>query len=107
MLTGALPLLQKQNETDLSDISPTDDGTASTEVPLGARIIRTVRAYDLLVETRVGHDPADSTGLSSEQAIDVLRKDTVVGHNAAVLDALETSITMKACGRIHATVLAG
>ncbi len=87
VLTGAFPLVLNQNNATPFG-SPTDDKDHSSEVPFGARIIRTVRAYDTL--TCDGIIPSDTT---PREAIDELRSDTDANHHPAVLHALKRAVS--------------
>lgn len=80
VLAGAFPLLLNQNGTgQFTQI--TSETSQPTEVPFGARIIQTVRAYDGLVsgDWSLVNDNA-------AEAIDELRS---ADHHPVVLDALE------------------
>lgn len=54
VLEGALPLLANQDD-DVRDYLRADDNSQSRDMPLGARVIRAVRAYDKA--TGIGGDP--------------------------------------------------
>ena len=82
----ALPLLVNREDT-LEFTSEDEKAVRSTSVPMGAKIIHTVRAYDCLVdgiEGTVGHSP--------EEAIEQLRADVDNEHHPAIVDALEQSV---------------
>jgi len=81
VLTGAFPLLLKQT-VGASELA---NGRVA-ESPLGARIIRAVRAFDKLV---YGEDPGESCTLTVREALAFMREDTIVGYDAAVLNAIE------------------
>ncbi|MBI1903100.1 MAG: hypothetical protein HYS13_18525 [Planctomycetia bacterium] len=85
-LRGAFPLLLMQ--------ATVDGETPTADVPLAARIIRTVRAYVQLVDSR-----ADDETRSPAQAIDDLRCDVDADHLPAVLDSLETIVAAKAAAQ--------
>ena len=95
VLTGAFPLLLKQDDSVHGLIPTSTHGPQKTETPLGARIIRTVRAYDVLVAGN-GESHPEVGGVSPEDAISLLRRDTEVGYDAAVLDALEVVVLQDA-----------
>jgi HD-GYP domain-containing protein (c-di-GMP phosphodiesterase class II) len=81
VLRGAFPLVISQRPADpLSAISGTAE---SADVPLGARVIRTVRAYDSLLQ-----DDWAAAGNSPQQVLRELREDTAAQHHPAVLHAL-------------------
>ena len=83
VLSGAFPLLL--NQTDEHDLVATLEGLSHpAETPMGAKIIRTVRAYDQLM---TGRD-ADKIG-DRRRAIQQLRADIDAAHHPAVLHALE------------------
>lgn len=77
VLTGAFPLLLNQ----------TGRSAASNEIPFGARIIRTVRAYTQLVD-----DPWDGHTRTPEEVLAELRCDIDADYHPAVIHALETVI---------------
>lgn len=74
VLTGALPLLTTNNAALEIDKS-------SADTPFGAKIIRTVRAYD-----RLRHN--ESCRMTHEQAIVELRSDPTGEYHPAVVEAL-------------------
>ena len=82
VLTGAFPLILSGNRPEIGEIA--DQATAPSDVPLGGRIIQTVRAYDLLIDGVL----SDSE-VSPQEAIQVLRRDAAANHHPAVLHALE------------------
>jgi hypothetical protein len=81
VLSGALPLLLHCNEATLS--SEADESTPP-EPPLGARIIRAVRAFDGAVRTHDG-----TVRMSPQAALDELKMDVGSEYDPAVLTALE------------------
>ena len=85
VLSGAVPLLLNQDE-NASDLPHEPDTTA--EVPLGAQIIRAVRAYCGLAQ-RVPGGPQ----LTRDEIFDELRSDPVVDYDAGVLVALERIVS--------------
>ena len=86
VLTGAFPLLLGQR-----DAEPLGPNTVAQETPLGAKIIRAVRAYD-----RQSREVSLANGdwnASAQDAIDELRRDLEADHPEAILDALELVIS--------------
>ena len=83
-LAGAFPLLLNQSgdaeALNLNDEEPGHD------IPLGARIIHTVRAFDNAV-----HSDWGSSQVTPEEAIEDLRADT--SHDELVIQALETALS--------------
>jgi response regulator RpfG family c-di-GMP phosphodiesterase len=81
VLRGAIPiLLNQENHWPASAI----EEHAADDVPIGARIIRAVRAYDDLTEPGVGHQE-----ISPVEAIADMRRDQSAGFDQDVLAALE------------------
>jgi K+-sensing histidine kinase KdpD len=79
VLTGAFPLLLTQAESgELSN----------DKIPFGARIIRTVRAFDHLVNSVFG-----GTEVTGADAIEELSSDTDADFHPAVLHALKEVLT--------------
>jgi K+-sensing histidine kinase KdpD len=92
VLQGAFPLVLNQEELEHAA-----SGLGTANVPIGARIIRTVRAYDALMYGKYrlpGTSPAD--------AIKELKRDAEARHDPEVLHALERVIC-SAPGREKAT----
>lgn len=86
VLSGAFPLLLGQDDTD-----PLGHPGTPKESPLGARIIRAVRAYDRLTrEVNLVRREWNNPG---QNAIDELRRDLNADHPEAILDALELVVT--------------
>jgi hypothetical protein len=83
VLTGAFPLLLNQSES-LTLAEPAH----ASDMPFGAKIIRTVRAYDSLMESEWGR-----AGATPDQIIAELRRDTTADHHPAVLHALERTVS--------------
>ncbi len=78
VLTSAFPLLLNQVESgEVAEV-----GTDAQ--PIGARILRTVRAYDDLV-----HNSWGSTLVEPQEVLDELKSDMDAEHHPAVLYALE------------------
>lgn len=92
VLSGAMPLLLSQDDAARECLL--DEGELpGPEVPVGARIIRAVRAYEALAS-------ADSEpSYSPEAALQDLRKDIAAGHDPDVLNAIEQSIGNSTEGR--------
>lgn len=82
VLTGAFPLLLKQHDNEGEF-----DGQVDVDEPFGSRIIRTVRAYDVLRSDVWGGngDPLD--------AIEELESDLETAHHPAVLHALRDVVS--------------
>ncbi len=78
VLTSAFPLLLNQFESgEVAEV-----GTDAQ--PIGARILRTVRAYDDLAQNNWG-----STLVDTQEALDELKSDIDAEHHPAVMYALE------------------
>ena len=80
VLRGAIPLLLSQDTLfagGIGEKSPAD-------VPVGARIIRAVRAYDAMITAGVGGEI-----LSSEEAIKEMRRDRAADYDSDVINAIE------------------
>jgi hypothetical protein len=73
VLESALPLVVSQDDA-VRDCLATQDGCRPEEVPLGARIISAVRAYDTLLQGEAGAAP-----LSPEAALRALRDEAPSG----------------------------
>src|SRR5262245_5113038 len=82
VLTGAFPLVLSRNKSQLTDLE--EQAIPLTDVPMGGRIIQTVRAYDTLV-----HGNLYDLGISPRDAIAELRHDAAANHHPAVLHALD------------------
>ncbi|MBU0639592.1 MAG: HD domain-containing protein [Planctomycetes bacterium] len=82
VLEGALPLLVNQDDA-VRDYLVREEQTRSTEMPLGARIVRIARRYDDLV-----HDPAIAPAEAPQYALNELRRESDA-ISAVVLNALE------------------
>jgi len=83
VLRGALPLLASESDPLAWDLLAEHDRRRA-ELPFGARIIQTVRAYDALV-----HAPSIEFAETPRRAIETLRNDVAGDHHPAVLHALE------------------
>jgi len=86
VLSGALPLLADQRDALDVDAIGTEIPRHG-ETPFGARILQTVRAFDLIVNENPAYDD-----VSPWQALDELQTDASVRHHPAVLHALEQVI---------------
>jgi HD-GYP domain-containing protein (c-di-GMP phosphodiesterase class II) len=85
-LLGAFPLVLNQSGTEQQ--RPAGDVFSGGQVPLGARIIRTVRAYDALMHGKFG-----LPGISPSDAIKELWRDVEAEHDPMILHALERVVT--------------
>ncbi len=86
VLTGALPLLLTR--PDSLDLGTSLDGDSpATDIPFGAKIISTVRAYDDLM------NGAKASVMTAQQALEQLRNDVAAEHHPAVLHALEQVVS--------------
>lgn len=83
VLTGAFPLILSLNDSVEWDAFDMDEPSAS-ETPFGAKIIQTVRAYDILVHKNDGQ-----AGGIPQKVIEELRHDPHDEFHPAVLHALE------------------
>jgi len=83
VLHGAVPLLISQDEQVDEHITGTQ-GMQTMELPLGARIIRAVRAYDALTSSGSG-----VAGATQQAAIDELREDKGGEYDSVILKAIE------------------
>ncbi|OHB72307.1 MAG: hypothetical protein A2V70_16500 [Planctomycetes bacterium RBG_13_63_9] len=87
VLSGAIPLLLNQDES-VSSPQTTEPAETSADVPLGARIIRAVRAYVALAQV-TGAAPKRNPA----RALRRLRTDRAAGYDPNVLDALERVVS--------------
>jgi HD-GYP domain-containing protein (c-di-GMP phosphodiesterase class II) len=85
-LLGAFPLVLNQSGAEQQ--RPVGDVVSAGQVPLGARIIRTVRAYDALMHGKFG-----LPGISPSDAIKELWRDVEAEHDPMILHALERVVT--------------
>ena len=83
VLDGALPLVANQDDA-VRDYLTRGEQAQGESNPLGAQIIRVVRAHDDLVTP-----DAPGTSDTPTRAVARLRSDLQAGYNVAVLDALE------------------
>jgi hypothetical protein len=88
VLTDAAPLILSQEDTVQDCLAGVDDGKSS-DIPVGSRIIRAVRAYDTLASS-------ESTQLSPAEILRKLRQDTLTRHDPEVLDALQQVVSRPA-----------
>jgi hypothetical protein len=84
VLRGAVPLVMSQEDT-VREYLLDDDSANGGSVPIGAQIIRTVRAFDELV-----FGASDTPQTKPEAAIRELGDDITSNHQPAVLRALES-----------------
>jgi len=82
VLTGALPLLLDQGDSIDAHMLEGED-SRGRDVPLGAKIMKGVRAFDARRQGDWGH-----TGASATEALDELRNDPHAQYDPAVLDAI-------------------
>jgi hypothetical protein len=87
VLSGAVPLLLNQ-EDGISGPKLGDQDDVPADVPLGAKIIRAVRAYCMLTRTAPG-EPR----LKPPEIFSRLREDDEAQHDPDVLNALQTAVT--------------
>jgi response regulator RpfG family c-di-GMP phosphodiesterase len=80
-----MPLLLTQDDA-VHECLAAERGDSSSGVPLGAKVIRAVRAIDALTSGENGPKARP------EQAIQELRKDISGGFDPEVLDAMERTI---------------
>lgn len=86
VLSGALPLLLNQDDA-ARECLVMKENTSPTDIPLGAKIIRTVRAYDALVSSN-----SEGTTMTPQEAVRELRMDVASGYDPNVLDAIERCV---------------
>jgi HD-GYP domain-containing protein (c-di-GMP phosphodiesterase class II) len=82
VLSGAVPLLLDQGQEVLG-ATPGASVEASSEAPVGAKIIRAVRAYFAMLPEGPGHTQADT-----DRLFQGLREDPVADHDRHVLEVL-------------------
>ncbi|MCH7632593.1 MAG: hypothetical protein IIB59_05215 [Planctomycetes bacterium] len=85
VLSGAVPLLLNQDDA-ARECFLDEDTVEAREIPVGAHILRAVRAYEALVAGDT--EPSNSP----EAALQDLRKDIAAGYDSEVLDALERHV---------------
>jgi HD-GYP domain-containing protein (c-di-GMP phosphodiesterase class II) len=89
VLNGAIPLLLDQDGA-LPELDGTAEIRRAADVPVGARIIRTVRTFCTLTDDR-----RDEARLSPAQAIERLRQGPAPAADAQVLDALQRVVAVR------------
>jgi len=89
VLLGAFPLLIDHADGDAHAAGTSSVSSGNT--PFGARIIRTVRAYDALM-----HGEWSLPGVTWSDALQELRRDVEADHHPAVLHALERVVSQSA-----------
>jgi len=82
VLSGAVPLLLNQDHEAETDTA-IERAPDAAEIPVGARIIRAVRAYLTLTS-----DESDGPQRSPDEALGQLRNDRGAAHDPAVLEVL-------------------
>ncbi len=88
VLSRAFPLLLGQVEG-----VPLGHETEAYQTPIGAKIIRTVRAFDR--QTNEVNPMSGLWNATELDAVEELRRDVEADHSEAVLDALEAVVTRK------------
>jgi HD-GYP domain-containing protein (c-di-GMP phosphodiesterase class II) len=83
VLTGAIPLLVNQDDA-VHDLLTVEHGVAPLDIPIGAKIIRTIRAYDVMT-----NDGSTAHPMSASDAVTTLRRESLSPGEARVIDALE------------------
>jgi hypothetical protein len=86
VLSGAVPLLLKQDQSD-SGPQAADEAETPADIPVGAKIIRLVRKYWTLAEGSLV-EPR----LAAAEILKKLRHDRVGRHDAELLGALERAV---------------
>jgi len=81
VLRGAIPLLLSQDSLFPGHV---DEEQTAAEAPIGAKIIRAVRSYDVLTTVGVGGEIC-----TSEEAVKELRRDRTANYDPDVLTAIE------------------
>lgn len=92
VLHGAVPLLMSQDDP-LKDARPSERGTACEDTPLGARIIKTVRAFDELSVSASGAVLA-----SADVVVREMRTDAGGEYDPEILDAIERVVERAEAG---------
>ena len=82
VLSGAVPLLLNQGQ-DVLGSDPGGPAEAAFDTPVGAKIIRAVRAYFAMLPDGPGETPA-----ATDRLFQRLREDQVAAHDPHVLDVL-------------------
>ncbi|MGB2988033.1 MAG: HD domain-containing phosphohydrolase [Phycisphaerae bacterium] len=86
VLSGAMPLLLNQDDA-LRECLTSEEEAACDDIPIGAKIIRAVRAYDALT-----HDDSGKPRIPPQEAVRQLRKDISSAFDLDVLDAVERCV---------------
>ena len=86
VLSGAVPLLLNQEES-MAQPEHAERRTLPAEIPIGAKIIRAVRAYLTLTE-----GAASGSTLSRAEILKRLRSDGEASHDPEILAALENAL---------------
>jgi len=86
VLKGAIPLLANQGDA-IFDTARIDGGTVNGDDPIGARIIRIVRAYDSMTGGGLASDPTDPTDALAE-----LGRDPAFAADSQLRAALERTV---------------
>ena len=98
VLRGAFPLLVSQSGSTAPEFL-TGQAARPNEAPIGAQVIRVVRAYDALM-----HESASPFG-GTQEIFDELRSDVDANHHPVILHALERVVATSDSGK--EAVLAG
>lgn len=102
ILSGAVPLLVNQDDA-VHDCLMEEDSATPHDIPVGAKIIRAVRAYDALTE-----DNSLGSGLGPAEAVKAMRKDVSAHHDVDVLRSLEKAVSESSlASHSQESVLAG
>ena len=88
VLSGAVPLLMNQDDAVHDCLAGEEDGQAA--IPLGAKIIRAVRAYDELTA-----DEGSGLPLQPREAIAAMRRDSSARYSEQVVRILERCVTQQ------------
>ena len=89
-----LPLLDP--DSAIYECCTGEDEQMTADIPIGAKIIRTVRAYDDLTEGDLG-----GSTLAAQEAIRELRCDKVAEHDYEIVNALEYSVSQASGGFVQ------
>lgn len=94
VLNGAVPLLLNQDE-ELEAAIPSEKTAMQRETPLGAKIIRTVRAYDNITECQRAQQPTEASDPFDELQRDRSLDQSVLTSLRYVLSRQESPATRK------------
>ena len=100
VLRGAVPLLLTQDDA-LHECVTNEEGENAVNAPLGAKIIRAVRAFDSLTS-----GDSSEAKRSAEQTVRELRKEVSGGYDPDVLDTIERIAKRSAPSKKRHPVLA-